>query len=91
MEFSSEVWSPGQINDNDISVLEDVQVKATKLIGYYIGEIKELDLWRLEKKNPERTMTRSQKESLNIIKERSRIDTRGNRAYRRTHTQVNSQ
>ncbi len=36
--------------------------------------------------NPERTVTRSQTDSLNRIKEIPRLGTRKNRVYRRKHT-----
>lgn len=109
MEFSSVAWSPWQVND--ISVLEEVQVKAVKMISGlqgkdYVEKLKELGLWSLEKRrlmfdliqmhklitnighvkcnyrhpevNPERTVTRSQTDSLNIIKERSNLEIRKN-------------
>ena len=109
MEFSSVAWSPWEVND--ISVLEEVQVKAVKMISGlqgkdYVEKLKELGLWSLEKRrlmfyliqmhklitnighvkcnyrhpevNPERTVTRSQTDSLNIIKERSNLEIRKN-------------
>jgi hypothetical protein len=53
MEFASAAWSPWQVND--INLLEEVQIKAVKMISGlkakdYEGKLKELDLWSLEKR-----------------------------------------
>ena len=53
MEFASAAWSPWLAKD--ISILEDVQIKAIKMISGlnsndYEGKLKELNLWSLEKR-----------------------------------------
>ena len=53
LEFSSSVWSPWTVND--INCLEDVQRKAVKMVSGlnsndYDERLKELGLWRLEKR-----------------------------------------
>ena len=53
LEFSSAVWSPWLIGD--INILEQVQIKALRMISGlqtrdYLGQLKELNLWSLQKR-----------------------------------------